>query len=363
MSSIDFEKELFKQVSLGTGKSSFALLVNIVVIIFAFYGSVPTLHLVVWFFVVSFLLYLRYHYSTTYLKNTTSLSVGTLTSHFKLVSILIALSVSSGIIYLTPATLPFHQAFLAMIVAGLSAGVVMALSYYQSIMRIYLAILIIPFATLMLSYGNKLHILIAILMYLFFVMLILFSKKFYDNFKALVESKHEVYYQAHYDQATGLANRHTLYDRLLLELSRLKRTQHKAALLFIDMDNFKTINDSYGHHLGDMTLKLFATALSSMVRECDTLARFGGDEFIILLSDIQAPTSETKRIAQELAQRIHTYFKHPIEIEHHKITITMSIGIKIIQPDNQNLKEILIDADKAMYTAKERGKNQTHLID
>jgi len=359
MTIVNIEDELYKGISSNTKASSLALLLNIIVIDIAFYEYIPLLTLFLWTLSLSILLLIRNIDTYKYMHKTTKRTIQQLALRFKILSFLVAILVSAGIFYITPSNLPFHQAFLAMIVAGLSAGTVMALSYYQTLLRIYLIILVIPFAFLILLQGGKIHILISFLMFIFLLMLIMFSKRYFNNLVDLIQSKNEIYLQAHYDHITGLLNRSAFYNRLNLELAKLKRTSQYSVLLFIDLDDFKHINDSYGHHIGDKTLKLFAQKISSIIREEDSFARLGGDEFVILLSQLEREHTKTIEIANYIAKKIHKKLQQPFSIEQQLLPLSISIGIEIIQPKNNDILEIIKNADIAMYKAKKQGKNQT----
>jgi len=358
---LNIDYDLYTKVIQGTFKSSFAMFLNILVIAIAFYQPTNGLFLTAWVFLGSLVILLRSLDVHNYLKERDIQKLSFHIQKFKIYSLLTAIVVSSGIIILTPNHLPFHQAFLAMIVAGLSAGAVMALSYYQTIVRLYLVILIVPFASLMLLQGTTIHLLISFLMFLFLTMLMLFSKTFYANTIELIESKNEANIQAHYDIITELPNRLTLYDRLFVELQRIKRHKTFAAILFIDIDDFKTINDTYGHHQGDAVLKEFSQIISSVARAEDTFARLSGDEFVILVSSIHDSKEEAIRVAQKIANKVHQTLKSPLKVDDKYIFVTVSIGIDIIDETTQNSDRILNNADTAIYKSKKDGKNKTTL--
>jgi len=356
---INLEEELYKNISSNTVKSSLALFINIIVIYFAFYDLASFLFLSVWSSFIFALLVGRYLDVASYFNKSTSLAYEQLSKRFKIYSILIVSTVSYGIVHITPEGSYFHQAFLAMIVAGLSAGAIMALSFYQNLIRVYLAILILPFSFLMLAQGTKLHLLITFLMVLFLVMLILSSKRFYENFSELISSKQEVYAQAHYDYVTQLPNRFTLYDRLNMEISRIKRTQNMAALLFIDLDDFKKINDEFGHEVGDKILQSLAKIIKNIIREQDTIARLGGDEFVLLISNLSSDRVQCLKIADDVASKIHKELETKIKIDANELQLSVSVGIDLIDIKNSEVQTIINNADKAMYVAKEQGKCQT----
>ena len=166
----------------------------------------------------------------------------------------------------------------------------------------------------------------------------------------------QIHKQAHYDDLTGLTNKALFHDRLETAIHHAERKDELLAVLFIDLDNFKYVNDSMGHDVGDKLLKIIASKLSNSVRKGDTVSRWGGDEFTILLPNV-------KRISGifNLCDRILNHNFKNIIIEGQELHITGSIGIAMF-PQDGNTPDLLIkNADAAMYKSKELGKNQFHL--
>ncbi len=163
---------------------------------------------------------------------------------------------------------------------------------------------------------------------------------------------------AHCDILTGLYNRALFNDRLSQSIEKSKRNNRELALLFIDLDRFKQINDSLGHALGDRVLKKVSARLSNMIRKKDSLARFGGDEFTILMENIKE-----KDNAALLAEKILTAFSEPIYIDDHTFYVTCSIGISLYPQDTTEMDKLLMYADTAMYKAKDEGKNNFQFYD
>ncbi len=161
--------------------------------------------------------------------------------------------------------------------------------------------------------------------------------------------------QAHFDDLTGLANRVQMIERLNATLESARRHHHQAALLCIDLDRFKQVNDSLGHACGDDVLKEAAQRLSSCVRHGDLLARMGGDEFVIILSRIENPLESEK-----LAQKILNTFNPPFIHKDKDYLVTASIGIAIYPQDGETATSLQRNADLAMYKAKELGRNRLH---
>lgn len=162
----------------------------------------------------------------------------------------------------------------------------------------------------------------------------------------------QFYHQLYHDALTNLPNRSLFQDRLRLALCQARRNRQSLAVMFIDIDGFKEINDSFGHACGDMLLQAFSVRLKSCLRESDTLARISGDEFTILLPQINC-RKDTKKIAQKIINE----FKVPFRIEQIEITIGVSIGIALSPEDSDSDEELIHKADWAMYYVKHHGKN------
>ena len=160
-------------------------------------------------------------------------------------------------------------------------------------------------------------------------------------------------YHAHHDALTGLPNRILLNDRITSELAHARRQQTNAALLFLDLDRFKIINDSLGHAVGDQLLRVIARRLNNCVRDEDTVARLGGDEFMVLLPRIGG-SADAGRIAKKIIECL----VDPISCNGHELHITTSIGISIYPYDGTDAETLIKHADISMYRAKELGRNK-----
>ena len=175
---------------------------------------------------------------------------------------------------------------------------------------------------------------------------------------------------AHYDSLTGLPNRTLFGDRLKLALAYAKREKKMLAVMFVDLDKFKEINDFYGHKIGDKVLKKMAQRLVSCVRESDTVARIGGDEFIVLLPIIDSQQDATlvaNKIIKTVAKPIEivkpTEIFQPIKVIQKNLSLSASIGIAFYPKHGKDEKLLVINADLAMYQAKNSGKNQAKIFD
>jgi diguanylate cyclase (GGDEF)-like protein/PAS domain S-box-containing protein len=169
-------------------------------------------------------------------------------------------------------------------------------------------------------------------------------------------AEEQIEYQAYHDALTGLPNRALFRDRLTIALAHAKRQQSPVALMFLDLDRFKNVNDTLGHSLGDELLKVIAGRLSAVLREEDTIARMGGDEFTVLIANITSE-ADTPFIAQKLLDAV----AQPLGIEGHELFITTSIGIAVYPNDGDSAEALLKNADNAMYRAKEIGRSSYQL--
>ncbi len=160
-------------------------------------------------------------------------------------------------------------------------------------------------------------------------------------------------HMAQYDQLTNLPNRELLRDRLKSALARARREQGRLSLLYLDLDKFKQVNDSFGHTAGDRLLQEVAERVKQCVREADTVARIGGDEFVVLLESIQLPEH-----AAIVAEKIRSALNQPLVLEGHSLRMLPSIGIALYPEHGDDEKQLLKHADEAMYFAKKNGGNR-----
>jgi diguanylate cyclase (GGDEF)-like protein len=166
-----------------------------------------------------------------------------------------------------------------------------------------------------------------------------------------------VHYLAHYDQLTGLPNRTLLQDRLRQALLRAQRYRHKVAVFMLDIDHFKRINDSLGHADGDALLRTVGQRLLALVRETDTIARMGGDEFVIVMPDFKS-LEDVQRCGRQIVEAA----AQPVRIGEREIEITVSVGLCIYPDSGLGLEDLLRNADSAMYVIKDKGRNGFHMF-
>ncbi|TAK63319.1 MAG: EAL domain-containing protein [Methylobacter sp.] len=173
----------------------------------------------------------------------------------------------------------------------------------------------------------------------------------------------KVEHLAFYDQLTGLANRRLLYDRIKQALVFSARSGRMGALLFIDLDNFKTLNDTIGHDMGDLLLQQITQRLRSCVREGDTIARLSGDEFVVILEELSKQGLEAAVQAEAIGNKILNIINQPYQLASHDYRCTASIGIAFFSDRDQSKEELLKQADIAMYQAKTAGRNTLCFFD
>lgn len=172
------------------------------------------------------------------------------------------------------------------------------------------------------------------------------------NEERLIASEKELEFLAHNDSLTGLPNRILLHERISHAIANTTRSGLMVALCFIDLDNFKKINDSFGHSYGDEILKQFSERISDVIRVCDTLSRIGGDEFILLVENVK----EVDEI-DPIVSKIQTIFNEPFLVKEQKFFLSASIGISLYPEHGLESETLIKNADAAMYKAKDAGKN------
>ncbi len=169
--------------------------------------------------------------------------------------------------------------------------------------------------------------------------------------------------QAFYDELTGLGNRNMLKEHLKSAISYAKRHQKIAAIMFLDLDRFKYINDTLGHSIGDALLQEVAQRLRALLRDCDNIARMGGDEFIIIINDLNSYHLQAKQDVSRIAKDIGKKLNRPFSIAGHELSCSFSIGIAFYPHDGDDTEILTRNADTAMYQAKSKGRNTYSFYD
>jgi diguanylate cyclase (GGDEF)-like protein/PAS domain S-box-containing protein len=165
-------------------------------------------------------------------------------------------------------------------------------------------------------------------------------------------------YIARHDQLTALPNRELFHDRLRTALARVRRDRTRLSVLYLDLDRFKLVNDSFGHDVGDLLLREVASRISHCLRESDTVGRIGGDEFVVLLNCISQPEH-----ASAVAEKIRIALEQPFDLADHRVHISSSIGIAVYPEHGEEDRQLMRHADDAMYGAKRQGGNRSVMND
>lgn len=195
---------------------------------------------------------------------------------------------------------------------------------------------------------NSLECLVAVLLSLALLMIMLVGVSSYARFLAGSQERElRLFYMANHDRLTNLANRNLFYDRLHHAISRLNRNGRNLAVLFLDMDRFKPVNDTFGHATGDRVLQMIAARLKLELRVEDTVARLGGDEFVVLLEDVESK-EEVNLVVERLKQAVEL----PYEVEENRVRLGVSIGVAYYPEDGVLIEELLQVADRKMYGEK-----------
>jgi diguanylate cyclase len=257
-----------------------------------------------------------------------------------------------------------HQMFFIFMLAGLSAGCVVSYSVdFVSAVTFVMLILLPMLVRLFLGEG-EIAIAMTISVLLYFVFMVVSIRHVNRNLLETIsarfdadEREQEIKQLAFYDVLTNLPNRRLMHDRLNHALTLSARTGRGGALLFLDLDNFKMLNDTLGHDMGDLLLKQVASRLEACVRTSDTVARIGGDEFTVILEDLSQDTAEAITQADVITKQIITKLNVPYQLDAHEYRSTVSIGIAMFGEDGGSHEELLKNADTAMYKAKNAGRN------
>lgn len=260
--------------------------------------------------------------------------------------------------------------FVIYMVAGLSASAVVVYSIDPVSASSYLVFAVMPMLVIFAFSNNPALIAMSLsgLAYVVFMGLGIraFHRNFLEGVKLRLDAlKHtdEIQQLAFYDALTDLPNRRLLLDRLKESLVSSKRSGKGGAVLFLDLDHFKTLNDTLGHNMGDILLQQVARRLEDSVRASDTVARFGGDEFVVMVDDLNEDNQLALKDTEDLAKVILANLNQPYLLEDTDYSITPSIGVALYWRDGESEDDLLKHADVAMYHAKKTGRNKVSIFD
>ena len=262
------------------------------------------------------------------------------------------------------------QMFVIYILTGLSAGA--AISYSVDIISAmsYTLLSLVPMLLRLFWFGDEIFIAMSVAGFLYVAYMIAsirnFNQNQIENITLRLDAatrENEIKQLAFFDSLTNLPNRRLLIDRLSHALVMSTRTNKRGALLFLDLDHFKVLNDSLDHDMGDLLLKQVSARLLACVRESDTVARFGGDEFVVMLEDLSEDHAVASSQVSAISKQIITSLNQPYQLNSFEYISTPSVGVAMFGEHGQSHDELLKHADIAMYQAKKAGRNVVRLFD
>jgi len=258
----------------------------------------------------------------------------------------------------------FAQALLAFVLAGMCAGSVVSLAAFTEAAVPFLFLSIAPFTVRLLAEGSPGAVQLAIMATLYAVFMATLTRRVNATVVRGFELSHlhqraeeTVEHQALFDELTGLPNRRLLLLRLREARAQALRRDNHVAVLFLDLDHFKRINDSLGHGAGDAVLVEVARRLAAELREADIAARLGGDEFVVLLTDLEGSLDRVTQHTHGAAERIRAAIARPINSDGNQLYLSTSVGVSVLPEDSDSIEDLLRHADTAMYEAKDSGRN------
>jgi diguanylate cyclase (GGDEF)-like protein len=283
-------------------------------------------------------------------------------------------SIASGITWgvggylLFPEQSPVHQVFLAFIISGICAGAITTLSAMTVAVRGFVVFAITPMIVKFNLIDSEFSIAMTIMSMLFVTMILVSAKRLNETIHQSLEFRYQrelaeqtIHHQAQFDDLTNLPNRRLFLAMLRQEMAKAERHHRFGAVFFVDLDRFKSVNDSLGHAVGDELLVRVARKITGRLRQEDTLARLGGDEFVVLLPEVGIDAESAGTHAWTIADEMRKLFSEPFMIHGHDIHLTISVGVALF-PGKVIAEDLLKYADVAMYRAKSEGRNGVRLF-
>ncbi|MDH5355807.1 MAG: EAL domain-containing protein, partial [Gammaproteobacteria bacterium] len=354
--------------------SLLAIFVNSSLLVVLLWNEIDQSYLMIWFLLTNMLSVIRWQLYRQYKRAAQSLPGER--NWYRLLVITIALS---GItwaavgIWLFSHNSVMHQVFLAFVVGGMCAGGVATLSAILSAGRSFVVFAAAPIIVQFMLSSQEAANYMMIMSVLFLGMLLASLNRLNKTITAsIVESlvsrrqreivEREIRYQAEYDESTGLPNRRLLQEILVGEIARASITDSVGAILFIDVDRFKTINYGLGNLIGEDLIVQVGKRLTSRMAADDTVARIGNNEFVVILSDIAANLTLANLPVQDIANEYHKLLDAPYVVHGHQFHITTSIGVTLFPVENIDAGELIQYAEIAMYEARKGGKTDVLLF-
>jgi len=362
---IDIKTEQVRHVYSAVPLSVLAIFINSLLLGIILWPVVDSKLILIWLATTNLLSALRlWHYTKFKGSDPSQTDISRWENQALITSTLSGLLWGFAGLFLFPSNDIAYQVFLAFVVSGMSAGAVTTLSAHTSASLPFIGLAITPIVLQFSILGSSLGYAMAFMSSLFLIILMATSVRLNRTIMGALEMRYgrqvaeaTIQHQALYDALTNLPNRRLLFDRLKQELARSQRHQHLGTIMFLDVDHFKTINDSLGHLVGDELLIAIADRLKERLRDEDVIARLGGDEYVILISEIGNTLGEVTSRTQLFAEELLALIRNPFDIKGHNLHVTASIGIVLFPLEQETPEDLLQQADMAMYQAKKEGRN------
>jgi diguanylate cyclase (GGDEF)-like protein len=366
----DVRLEQIRAIYSATPSSLLVILVNSVILSTVQWPVIDHQVITLWCLTINCLSLFRYYLYRIFKRKVRQKSTTNIWYHLA-----IAISALSGAFWGAAGILLFtetsiaHQVFLAFVITGMCAGAITTLSSVRRASWAFVTLAILPITTQFIMVETTIGNSMAIMSLLFLVMLLFSAQRLNSTIietltirKDRELSEKTIRYQAMYDDLTDLPNRRHLLDTLRHEISNAERHDRIGAVLFIDLDRFKRINDSLGHSVGDELLLQIARRIRTRLRNNDTAARLGGDEFVVLLPEVGPNINLASAQATKIANNIRRLFHAPFVIQGHDIHLSISVGIALFPISDVGPEDLIQYADVAMYQAKNEGRDSVRLF-
>ena len=365
----DVKSEQVRIIFASTPTSLFTILLSSFVLAAVLWEVIDHRTIIIWFSLTNLLSVIRIYLYQEFRKLPPDSLISN-TWH----NLAISTSIASGITWGAGGILLFaehsmvHQVFLAFMIGGMCAGAITTLSAITVAVRGFVTIALIPVILKFNFVESAISLEMTIMSILFMIMILVSAQRLNLTILESLEGRRQrelaerkIRRQAHFDELTDLPNRRLFLTNLRQEMAKAERHRRFGAVFFIDLDRFKSVNDSLGHAVGDELLVEVAHTIAMRLRREDSIARLGGDEFVVLLPEVGEDQEAAGSHASTIADEIRKLFASPFMIQNHDIHMTISIGIALF-PTDVTADDLLKYADVAMYRAKNDGRDRVRLF-
>ena len=362
----DIQSELIRIVYSAIPQSLVAILINSIILAVIQWNYIEHATIIIWFVITNSLSIIRFVVYKKFNALPDKLPLSGFWGGFIFFS-----SIASGLtwgavaLWMFPPDNIAHQVILAFVIAGMCAGAVTTLSPMLSSLFAFVILSVAPIVVQFLFLDVDVAYTMAVMSFIFVLIILKTAMNFNKTVKESLLIRYEqrlskkiIEHQTLYDPLTNLPNRRLLIEKIKDEIAHAIRHDNVGAVLFLDLDYFKTINDSMGHAVGDKLLRQIADRLTNALRQEDTIARLGGDEFVILISSIDEAAEAANKKIKFFAEKIMSLFENEFDVNGQAIFISASIGISTFPEAEAVAEELLQKSDVAMYEAKSAGRNK-----